>query len=259
MTAHIPLTLGPEIQEELGVILQGGGRLYDVTDPQWIALLEKTDKLQKQDTVAASSYKATLYSLVGDLAQVAYWVNNMRLNGDKIRSDETESHCLANLGFATRAAQIFPRIMELQRGHVNMYLHRGITSACFQAVDDASNVFIKAGGKLDPENVHLLNLARSATAALEQLSVSESMVQRMMDKAGDIMRAEKLLWLDDHADVDASTGPGAHVSIRYRIAVTADRAAHLNWDLAESLAEVDLMPLGVTVSFTGTQALAQAA
>jgi hypothetical protein len=248
--APTPQTIAEEIALDVQQILLNGGRLLVQADERWLELFDKTDKLQKVSVVDASALKSDLYQLLGDVKNVEYWALNAIKNGGRMRGLSSLATGLSNLGYVSRAAEIYPQLMDVRDGEINARYGLGIACGAFsQMVDVASNL-VKAGGVLEQKDVQML--AHRAQAALQALGVPEETFRSMMDEAGTVMRQRELMWLRTAPDLLVpEVGGSPFLALNYRVKVSPGEAAELTWELAERLAEKGLMPLKVTVGFIG--------
>jgi hypothetical protein len=224
--------------------------MLEQTDQRWIQLLDETDKLQKVSVIHASALKSDLYQLLGDEKNMAYWAQNAVKNGDRAVGPALMATGLANLGFASRASEIYPRLLDVRDGQINARYVLGLACGAFSVMVDAANRLASAGGTLDRKELQML--AERATAALQTLGVPESNLRAMMDEAGAIMRGRRLLWLHESPTVLVpSVGESPYLALNYRVDVSPNEAAEMTWELAERLADMGLMPPKVTVGFVG--------
>ena len=250
MPAPKPATIAGQLLEEISAHLLHGGHMLPEDSPQWTRLWDLCEKLQVADVVAASAHKADLFHLSGNVERALYWANNARRNGGQRAGDSALFTAYVNLGYAEEAAKIFPTLLDIEDGLINAWLISGFGCGSFSEMVTASERLERAGGEITRKGV--VRLATRARAALELLGVSEHQLRVMMDHAGQLMRARHLLWLNEAPDVLASRpGESQYVALNYRLDVPPVQAAEMTWELAERLAEHDLVRPNVTVGFIG--------
>lgn len=253
MTAPQAATIANEINAEIGPLLLNHGHVLAMDDPLWIRLVDLCDKLQRVDVFAGSRLKSDLYFLAGDYQQAEYYAQNIIKNGNRTLGVCQLLATFGNSGFATRGAALLSECLAVELGQINNVALHSTSCAGFLEIVNAAESLRRAGGTF--EQGELLMKAERAIAALEVLGVPQSRLQAMMDEAGSLLRANKLLWLNDTVDViTSSPGSSPFVSMRYRLAVSPARAAEMTWELAEKLAEKDLIASGVSVAFVGRPA-----
>lgn len=253
MTAPQAATIANEINAEIRPLLLNRGHTLPVDDPDWIRLADLCDTLQRVDVYAGSALKSDLYFLAGDYAQAEYFAQNIIKNGNRALGASQLVAIFGNAGFASRGAAVLSEALAVELGQINNVVRHSMSCAGFSEVVNAAANLRRAGGTF--EQGELLMKAERALAALEVLGVPQSRLQAMMDEAGSLLRANKLLWLNDTVDViTSSPGSSPFVSMRYRLAVSPARAAEMTWELAENLAEKDLIASGVSVAFVGRPA-----
>jgi hypothetical protein len=250
MAAPQPKTIAAEIEKQIADAIFSGGQMLDPSGPVWTALWDQLEKLQAVDVVRASFLKADLFQWAGDIERVEYWVNNARKNGEKLNADLHVSAAYSNLGYVTRASEIYQRVMSVMGDHIPGYLVNGISSANFEAIVGAAEMFSKAGGDIGRKDV--VERATAARGVLRELNLGEDALRRIMDEAGTIMRNRRLIWANQEPDLHTSIDDGeSWLSLSYRVSVNPAAAAQMTWELAERLAALDLMAPNVTVSFVG--------
>lgn len=99
-----------------------------------------------------------------------------------------------------------------------------------------------------------LELARQAVAAQDQLQLSDSDIALVLDEAGALLRANRLLWQGGSLDISILTADegGPSISMEYRVDISAQEAARMNWSLAEALVDKNLYKAGLHIGFLGT-------
>ncbi|HEU4457767.1 MAG TPA: hypothetical protein VFR90_01430 [Methylibium sp.] len=217
------------------------------------SLWRECDKLQKVDAVNASLMKASLAGLAGDLEGLERWLTNAEQNGGGESVRGTRFAMYSDLGFVTEASKSYRETIANDDSLARLNLTHGIACGSFSEMLQAADRWAKEDTKLEEQDV----LRRSAQArdALRALGVPEENVRSMMDRAGELMRARRLLWANLMPDLIASSTPAAHpfFALNYRVDVEPAEAAEMTWALAERLAEDDLIFPFVTVAFVSKQ------
>lgn len=223
-------------------------------------LLAECERLQDANVVTGSTYKAFLYSTVGDFAETERWIKNAELNGGKDQARLERLTHYVNHGYASDALALVDNVFENRLHHTVMGIAAMIaTIGAFNKIVNAVNTATAKGEVLQMTNLHAL--AIKAVDVMQNLGVSDADVAAMVDVAGEYLRANKLLWQGDQPDYTVldSTHGGPALVIAYRIGVSPQEAAQMGWSLAEALIDRGLNRPGVHVDFVGTAIPAQLA
>lgn len=241
-------TIGPSVAELLKEVALNGGTHARAKESSTF-ILSECNKLQRVDVVGASLMKAVLYTLTGDSAESTYWLENARRNGGsaaQVVPYVELTHMLA--GRASQGFELFETAFEYQPQDPAAFMRKALSFCWFKK---AQLVAAKApDGALDAE---LVSLANAGAAVLDVLKLPEQVIAAFMDVVHGLLFDEKLIWLDNLPRIQLLQHDqgGPLVFVRYRVATTPERAAELNWQLAERVAERELSSLGLLVTFQG--------
>ena len=248
MAAPIPATIAQEVRDLLAPHLASGGLMFAPDDELVVRLMDMCETLAKANAAQASLLKAEVIHLTGDLDGAGYWLRNAEKNGERHAALVVSVICHSNLGYITKAAADFPDVVRVENGEVDNRLALGLAVGSLSGVVTAAGNLERAGGRVTQQEV--VSKAREVMQAMATLDVSEGMLQRMMDEAGTLMRSRRLLWMDDAPQYLVADGS---VALFYRLRVTPKTAAEMTWSLAEALSNLDLIPNGLTIGFTGCE------
>ena len=215
-----------------------------------VAVLDECDKLQKVSVVQASLLKANVYALTGELDQAEKWLKNAEQNRapaeDLLRSREIVYFLTAQI---SKALPLFESIVALGVRNKPNLLMKTLATAWFRKAMIVLDTM--EPGTVDP------NLARAAQVGaqmMDEIGLSEETASLIMDKAHGQLVQNKLIWLDAVPEITflAAKHGGPAIHVAYRVEVTPEAAAEMNWELAADLAASDLDSKGLLVSYRGT-------
>jgi hypothetical protein len=215
-----------------------------------VAVLDECNKLQKVSVIEASLLKANVYALTGELDEVERWLKNAERNrapeGDVLQCREIVYFLTAQI---SKALPLFERTLALSGPNKSALLMRTLATAWFKkalAVVDSMEP-----GNVDPV---LARTAQQGAQMMDEIGLSEETASLIMDTAHRHMVENKLIWLDAVPEINflAAEHGGPAIHVAYRIEVTPEAAAEMNWVLAAELADRNLDNKGLLVSYRGT-------
>jgi hypothetical protein len=254
MAKATPVKLATILERELNEFADRLTHTGDVySQVEFGRLMRDCEKLQRSDVVQGCLHRAFLYSTAGDLAEAGRMIKNAELNGGK---DEARiglfSH-LANHGYASEALQLADQMFEHRAGKNLMELaNLAAAIGAFSTIVKEVKTSKSKGEVL--QMTYLYDVSQKASAVTQQLGVTDADVAAMLDVAGELLRANKLLWqnaLPDLTVLDVEQG-GPTLGISYRIGVAPEQAVEMGWALSERLVDRGLDRPGVYVNFLGT-------
>lgn len=220
---------------------------------EFARLMRDCEVVQRSDVVEGCLRRAFLYSTVGEFADVERMIKNAELNGGKDAARIGRVSHLINHGHASQALALADQMFDHRAGTNLMRLaDMAAAMGAFSTIVREVKTSQAKGEVL--QMTPLYELSQKASAVTQQLGVTDADVAAMLDVAGELLRANKLLWqnaLPDLTVLDAEQG-GPTLGISYRVGVAPEQAADMGWDLAERLVDRGLDRPGVFVSFLGT-------
>lgn len=248
-----PMELAQSLGNEVAEFVHGITHTDAVDKFVFAHLMRECERLQKSDVVHASLLKALLASSIGDTDEMERWFANAERNGagDQVQVERLR-HCV-NHGHATRALNMAPQAFARRGPHTLMSI------AEMAAAIGALNTIVQAVAASQERGevlrmTPLLDVAKRGAQVMAQLGVSDADIAAMLDVAGEMLRARKLLWQNNCIDLsvlDGSQG-GPALFLAYRIDLSPAQAAQMGWTLTEELVRRDLLRCGVSVDFLGT-------
>ena len=197
--------------------------------------------------------RAILSSSIGNFEDAESWFVNAERNGAIHESCMERLHTYVNHGFASRALGLTEVVLANRLAYTLMDLASAVTSCgAFQKIVEAVENSIQRREVLQMTST--LELARQAVAAQDQLQLSDSDIALVLDEAGALLRANRLLWQGGSLDISILTADegGPSISMEYRVDISAQEAARMNWSLAEALVDKNLYKAGLHIGFLGT-------
>jgi hypothetical protein len=258
MTKAEPLELADAVKERLNGLTLSLGHLRTVSQFERRLIERDISNVEKTDAPAGSLLRAMLATLDGDVERLDYYLSNARkLGASADHVDNLELVALANLGLAKRGLSLARRTMRAGRPDLSpLFLSAlgvGAATTVARVIDEAN-----AEGQLlaKPAN-DFIALARKVSKALAESNHIEDELSALLDLAGEILRRERLLWLDSCPRIVARTSDDridepSGVHYFFRIDKPPREAARLSTELARRIvvAGLDFDELGV--NFTGT-------
>ena len=229
-------------------------RIGDIDQLEFRRLLAATRRLQAVNVVAANCMQSTLYCYAGDDAQADAALKNAELNGG---GAEVTYRRVVNAVTRLRASDA----LKLAEDAFNI-----VSGSVFQDADlptaiAAVGAFQLASSFLDRSSkkgvvakmTRMTEILKPTAQTFESLGMSDSQVAAVVDEVGAVLRENNLVWLGGLPDVGCLTTEqgGPVVSFAYRVDVSPERAAELNWQLVERQVDSGLFYSGFNVMFLG--------
>lgn len=153
-----------------------------------------------------------------------------------------------NLGYASKSLEQLRGLFSIQSQNVGIGLPRSISSGGFEF---ARTLLAQARlANLDLSHVDQIDEIRRIAEGTRDIAVPDEQYARVLDIAGDVMRAHSLLWLDRaprYSFDDEMACPG----IRYRLEVTPEEAVEIGFEFIDRLLAEDLDHIPLSVGFIG--------
>jgi hypothetical protein len=262
MAAPQPKSLLQSLEEAISqLLLTEGSRAKD--NLFLFRRVEKElDALQKTDVVSASTLRAELESIYGNKDQMLRWLDNAVKNSSGETGDSLSRRfsMLINCGYHIEASKLVPHILAhlLSLSNVARIMTISLSGGVFElpallkeASDKQSRVISEEPGWLNVSQA--IELGNKALLAFSKSGTSQEAFLKALDIASEVMRDKKLLWLDSLPiiDVPLDDDHALLVRLQYRLKVSPEDAAELNWSLAEKLIENEIDFSGFSVGFIG--------
>ena len=201
--------------------------------------------------------RSILASLEGDIDEAERWIQNAGLLNHP-GANQARLFTLANLGYATRGLAHVRQSMRAGMADVSPMFGAALAVGAFTTIARIVDETPAASQVLAAIANPSIEVARRGAKALALAGCTEDELAHVLDVAGEVLRERRLLWLDpqpgfivlDGTEGDGGT-PGIHVS--YRVDVSPHEAAEMASEVADRLAERDLMPVALSVSFIGSR------
>jgi hypothetical protein len=252
-----PLELVKSVQERLLALLHTIGHLGAVNPMEHRRLERDIGIVEVTRASDAHLLRSILASLDGDIDEAERWTQNAgQLNHPE--ANQARLFTLANLGFASRGLAHARQSMRAGMADVSPMFGAALAVGAFTTITRIVDETPAASQMLAAIANPSIEVARRGAKALALAGCTEDDLARVLDVAGEVLREWRLLWLDPQPGFIALDGtegdggaPGVHVS--YRVDVSPTEAAKMESEVANRLAERDFMPIGVSVSFIGSQ------
>ena len=257
MAQPLPQELSQVVTNRLMLLLHNIGHL-GLVDPMEHKRFERDiATIEKTNADHAHLLRSVLASLDGDLDCAEHWaMNAARLNNSQ--ANRVRLFTLANLGYATRGLRLARESLRAGEPDVSGSFSAAIAVGAFSTVMSVVNATPAASQMLASVANPSIALARRGADALARMGTTEEDLAAVLDVAGEVQREHRLLWLDQQPGIMVLSGdegddgaPAVHVS--YRVDMSPREAAEVTLQVADRLAQRDIMPVGISVSFVGSQ------
>lgn len=243
--------------DRLNALVGSSGHLHGPAPFERARFERDIAQVEKTEAAHAFLLRAVLAQLDGDIDAVETNVAAAR----RLHASNAEhflADAYANLGFASRA---LAHLREVMRGGAadlsalfSSAVNSGSAETVLRAVDEAD----RAGQKLSSRANELIDCARKVSAALISTGHTEDELASVIDVAGEVMRENKLLWLDkmptiltDARGESDDTAPGVHYY--FRVDVSPSEGASLSGDIGWRLVDRDLVFPAITAALIGVK------
>lgn len=252
MAAPKPALIAGEIDREISALLEGTTHFFSPDQWRIMSALSKVDKLMKVDAGIASLQKAAITHLMGEWEEALRWIRNGRNNGMGYVAERTELFCAANLGYFSRASELFSKHSTVSTGLLTRDVNFAFTVGNFRDFLDRVEALQRAD--LDLPEASMVELAKRADSAMKKLGVDHDAVTQMLDVAGEVLREHRLFWQTEHPLVHASDDADCvGVLFQLFVGVTPPEADQLTDEVLDRVIERGLVRPGISFSFIGTQ------
>lgn len=251
-----PQTVAEKLHEEINEFLNEITHTDCYNKVEFARLMNLATDLQGKggDVIKGCLMRSTLYSATGEFAMAEKMISNMDANHGYDQARSARVHHLVNHGFATDAM----RLVDLFFANRVQYNFVEIAELVM-----AAGGFNKVVEKLEQSQSNqevlkmtttVLDTARRSVEVLKQLDVSDEQVAAMLDLAGGILRANRLFWQGRLPDIRVllTEQGGPALIFDYRVFVSPQKSACMNWELTELLVGQDLDIPGIHIGFVGT-------
>lgn len=255
MTRIQPQTVADKLAKEINEFLDGVTHTDSYNKMVFARLIKQATELQsKGQVIDGCLLRSSLYSGTGQFADAEKMFDNVKANNGHSEARAARFHHWVNHGFASEALKQAD-LFFADRTHYNFI--------------DVAELVMAAGGfskvaeklELSQRNQEVLKMtttvleiATQGSQVLKLLEVSDAQIAAMLDLAGEILRANKLSWQghipDMHVLLPENGGPA--LMFDYRVFVSPQKSARMNWALTEALVGHDLDIAGIHIGFVGT-------
>ncbi|MDQ0040805.1 hypothetical protein [Variovorax boronicumulans] len=226
-------------------------RHLERTDERYLAWFDRIAKLEKADAGAFAVCSAQLSHFTGDVREMEDFIAVARKAGLLVQPiRETQLMGYVNLTFATKAQGVFRQAVDVRYGNIASFIQMGTVVGAFQGISELATQAEKANLSLSA--VQRLPSWLRAAEVLREQDFSDEQCAQVMDLVGEVLRADKLFWLDAGAKVSIDEGQGV-VLVRLRVATTPIHAADMTTRVVEKLIDKGLDSAPLLVNFVGTQ------
>ena len=214
-------------------------RHLDASDFRLLQIARLGKALLRSDAAAGYSVLSAVATLSGD-------VDLMRDYADKaarLRRDPgtmiNDSSMLGNLGFFSEAGRIFRQALSVDRLPQREIGEDAIANGSILAIDDALTM---AGNMPTAVPPPLRKAIAVAAVILRRNNVSDDDVGSWLDKAGDLMRENKVFFIEHPRLFATLEEDFAQIDLSYALDIDSVCAAELNRELVERCFDARVAP-----------------
>lgn len=249
---RIAATADAEIEKLLDGLYEAHLTL-DEFDPFKVGRIRRAiEQLKQSNRVQADCFTASLEGILCNYEGAQVAIDNIKANRAFDKATVEQFRLDSNFLYASKARELASDALRVHTNHDQIFFSC-VTIGAFQTICDAIDRANEERRVILANSV--IPLSRKAVAVLQALDVTERDVAACIDVAGEMLRARRLMWLDNapnvHITGDAVGEPG--IALDYKLAVNPADAASLTWELCERLIDRDLYRLGVTIGFVGVR------
>jgi hypothetical protein len=230
--------------------LRGLGTFEKASVERDIALIERSD------AATAHLYRGTLAVTFGDLDGALYHFANARKLGAS-HTESAEVNTLSNLGFASRALTHARLVMLPGTADISAMFPAALAAGAATTVERVITESQATGQVLAEFANEYIPIARNLSTALVASGHTEDQLAAVLDVAGEVLRENRLLWLDAMPTVIAQafatedSAPGVHYF--FRVDVSGGEGARLTGEIGWRLVDRDLVFPALTVALVGSR------
>lgn len=244
-------TISSAVNNRISEIQSTATRYLDCKSFEVKSLFFEANKLVKVDPVAGHVAIAAINQLVGDLAKTRYHINNaFRLGGD-IQTHGSAAAFEVNLGCFSQGQKHYAEIGNPEAGFFSKSFSIGLTSGAFACMSQFLDIAEKM--KIDTSALPV-ETVRRANAVLSKAGVSDEAFARVLDLAGEVLRAEQVFYAHDCPFIyvdDETTDSPQRVYLSYKIALPGQQVSEMSSLLFEKIAtQLEFIPEAFHVSFS---------
>lgn len=258
MTAPVPKKTASVIYDEIMSVILVLGRYLEADDPRVLRWNDELTKAMPAGRAIAFLTMADVAHVMGDMELFERMISRAETQGaNEAEVRARRQSIYNNLGYASEGLKLIQGLYSIRAQNIGSGLPRAVSTGGFSLARDLLEQARLA--KLDLSHVDQINEITQIAEASRNLGLPDEEFARVLDIAGGIMRERRLLWLDraPRFSFDDEMGcPG----IRYRLEVTPEEAAEIDFEFINKLITADLDRVPFTVGFVGTleTALAEA-
>jgi hypothetical protein len=226
MTSQLPATISNDLINQTNLLLQSTGHYLDESNLDIRRLLAAAKKLMAVDAFESHIAHAIIYQICGNVDKVKDHLRIAEKLGNPLRTKEIATVTNINLGFFSEAQRSYKQYGRPQSGNFLESINAGYASLSFQQIceflDEAKKM------NIDLNNVDL-ETAQKVNNVLQSAGVSQKDLSAMIDIVGEILRENKLFYLNNLPDifVEADTMGSPCVFITFFIKESYENAAKL--------------------------------
>lgn len=253
MTSQLPATISNDLINETNSLLMNTGHYLDESNLSIKRLLAAAKKLMEANPFESHIVYALIYQICGDVAKVKDHLRIAKNLGDSLTTSRIATATNINLGFFSEAQQNYKQCGSPKTGNFLISLNAGYSCLSFYQICDFLDEAKKMG--IDLKNVDL-ETAQKASSILRSAGVSQEELSAMIDIVGEILRENKLFYLNNLPDIFIRDEPSDApcVFITFFVKESYENAAKLYEAFIDRLiSRFDHIPEAVHVSIQSTQ------
>jgi tetratricopeptide (TPR) repeat protein len=249
MPSGAALPNSEQVFQEIGAVLRRTTRYLSPDDWDIRRLNKLAEQLVNADEVESYNALATLWQLTGLRNKaLAYMDKAIRYSSNPGFHVSGMIAILSNLGFFSEALGHFKAWAAPEKGNMTNLWRRGYLCGAFRTMSSYLPKARKMGfdlGGLD------IDTATRAANVMGKVGVTDEDVARVLDAAGNVLRAHKLFFAGDGLRVKVFDGEeDAFVEFMFDLEGTSEHVHSLYQEFVDQVtASVPVVPSVVTVSF----------
>lgn len=250
MADAAPVKIANAIGEEATELLFSLGRYLDSNDARVIRWNDELSKAMPAGRATAFLVMADVAHMTGDIVLTEKLLTRAETAGaDPAWLIARRQGIYSNLGYASKALEQAKQLFSIRMQNIGMGIAITVGNGGFSFARDLLEQARLAKVSLD--HVDQIDEIERIAEGTRDLGITDEQFARVLDIAGQLMRARGLLWLDraPRLSFDDEMGcPG----IRYRLEVTPEEAVDMDFEFIDQLIAADLDRIPLTVGFVGT-------
>lgn len=245
------LTKGSELLDAISGFVVRASRFMDLQSKpiEFVRWNKEAEALMRANVLEGSLVKARLGEVVGDIAEVEYWIENAQMNG-ALRSQLAEPLLVAycNLGYASKGLGTFRDWVDVAHGNIGSTVRLTPAVGAFEYMNSLLSKAAKA--HITVEDADLWPMATEASTVLSKIGVTDDVCAKVIDVAGEVLRRHRLFWTGPRQALVVD-GKADSVLMRFNVDVSYEQAAALNLEAIDLLIERDLDACPFKIDFVG--------